>query len=48
MKKLLLATIAVAFSTSLVYAEEKKPDVKMEKVCVTDVKTKKEKNGRTT
>jgi len=42
MKKLLLAIIAVAFSTSLVYAEEKKPDVKMEKVCVTDVKTKKE------
>ena len=42
MKKLFLSIIAVAFSTTLVYAEEKKPDVKEEKVCVTDVKTKKE------
>ena len=42
MKKSLLAIIALAFATTLVYAEEKKPDVKTEKVCIKDEKTKKE------
>ena len=38
----MLAIIALAFTTTLVYAEEKKPDVKTEKVCIKDEKTKKE------
>ena len=42
MKKSLLAIITLAFATTLVYAEEKKPDVKTEKVCIKDEKTKKE------
>ena len=41
MKKSLLA-IMLAFAVTSVYAEEKKPDVKTEKVCIKDEKTKKE------
>jgi hypothetical protein len=42
MKKSLLAIFAFAFVTTTVYAADKKPDVKTEKACVTDTKTKKE------
>jgi hypothetical protein len=39
MKKSLLV-LMLAFATTLVYADEKKPDVKVEKVCLKDAKGK--------
>ena len=38
----LFMAVSVAGVSTSVYAEEKKPDVKTEKVCIKDEKTKKE------